>query len=121
MNFRLVWIGSDEDPGDVTQSLNPVIPGSSNGELPRYAHRGTEIIRQEIRPDGRLRTIPVANFYARIVGDLIIDDGVQYRRELALEAIVGGNTVALSVSAAEFSTMNWIMNRLGPQAIIYPG
>ena len=121
MNFRLVWIGSDDDPGDINQPLNPAIPHSSNGELPRYAQRGTEIVRQEIRPDGRLRTTPVANFYARIVGDLIIDDGVQERRELALEAIVGGNKAAISVSAAEFGRMSWSMNRLGPQAIIYPG
>ena len=43
------------------------------------------------------------------------------KREFGLEVELGGRRMAFSVSAAEFSRMGWVLNKLGPQAIIYPG
>ena len=53
--------------------------------------------------------------------DIILDDGEQERHEFGLEAELGGPRVAFAVSAAEFVGMGWVVNKLGPQAIIYPG
>ena len=38
-----------------------------------------------------------------------------------MEAELGGRKVAFSLSASEFGRMNWVLHRLGPQAIVYPG
>jgi len=49
------------------------------------------------------------------------DDGAEERREFGMEAEVVGCRVAFVVSAAEFGRMGWVLSRLGPQAIVYPG
>jgi hypothetical protein len=79
------------------------------------------MVRQERLQNGRLKISAVANFHARIVRDLVYDDGEQERREFAVEAVVGEIKLAFCVSAAEFQRMDWVLNKLGPRAIIYPG
>ena len=79
------------------------------------------MVRQERLQNGRLKISAVANFHARIVRDLVYDDGEQERREFAIEAVVGEIKLAFCVSAAEFPRMDWVLNKLGPRAIIYPG
>jgi hypothetical protein len=63
----------------------------------------------------------VANFTARIVRDLILDDGAEQRCEFAVEAELPGGKQGFVVSAAEFGRMGWVLKQLGPHAIIYPG
>ena len=60
-------------------------------------------------------------FNARIVGDFILDDGERDRREFGVEADLGERKVDLVLSVAEFARMDWVLNRLGPRAIVYPG
>jgi hypothetical protein len=79
------------------------------------------MVRTEQMENGRKKITALANFNARIAGDLIVDDGHQERREFRMEAEVAGQTLAFSVSAIEFARMSWVLNKLGPQAIIYPG
>jgi len=71
--------------------------------------------------NGRRRVTAVANFTARIVGDRIFDDEAEPGREFAVEAELGGQRITFSVSAAEFSRMGWVLRKLGPLAILYPG
>ena len=47
----------------------------------RYEQRGAGIVRRETCANGRWRIIPVANFHARIVRDILLDDGEEERRE----------------------------------------
>jgi hypothetical protein len=68
-----------------------------------------------------LRFTQLTNFAARIVGDIVLDDGEQERREFSMEAEVGGCKIAFPLSTAEFGSMNWVLRRLGPKAIVYPG
>ena len=63
----------------------------------------------------------MANFSARIVRDLILDDDAERRCELAIEADLAGQRLAFVVPASEFGRMGWVLRHLGPQAIIYPG
>jgi len=122
MNFRLVWVGSDDDP-PVQQPAAPESGDAVRGvrTAPRYEQAGTEMARCERLTNGRLKRIAVANFSARIVRDLIVDDDAEQRRELGIEAELAGQRLAFVVSAAEFGRVDWVLRQLGPQAIIYPG
>src|ERR1035441_8842007 len=122
MKFRFVLLGPDDEPNDLTPP-----PGcaagllTSTSGLSRYEQRGAGMVRIERPEKGRAKVTALANFSARIVGDLIVDDGDQELREFRLEAEVAGQTLTFSVSAVEFSGMGWVLKRLGPQAIVYPG
>ena len=121
MNFRLVWVGADDDPeqralaGKVSASAHPLRSGVT------YERRGETMVRWEQSENGRVKFTTLANFNARIVRDLILDDGEEQRREFGLEAEVGGQKFVFVVPAAEFGRMGWVLRQLGPQAIIYPG
>src|SRR5712691_2486196 len=122
MKFRFVLLGPDDDPDGrrLAQERAAGVPPSQCQAL-RYEQRGAAIVRVEQRENGGLKSTAVANFNARIVRDLILDDGEEEKREFGVEAELGGRRVAFAVSAAEFSRMGWVLNKLGPQAIIYPG
>jgi hypothetical protein len=121
MNFRLVWVGSDDDPPEQLPSAE------KDGSIQRfpteiaYELRGTRMVRRQQLDNGRVRYTPVANFNARIVREIIVDDDCTLKREFGVEAELGGQRFAFVVSAAEFSRMGWVLQRLGPQAIVYPG
>jgi hypothetical protein len=89
--------------------------------MQRYVQNGPGIDRLEQRENGGSKTTAVTNFSARIVRDLILDDGEEQKRHIRVETEVGGREVTFTLSASEFSRMGWVINRLGPQAIIYPG
>jgi hypothetical protein len=121
MKFRLVWVGSD-DEGVVKPRLqegSTAVADSTSRS--GYEQRDGIMLRRERLQNGRLRYTPLANFTARIVGDILRDDGEQKRREFEIEAELGACKVAFPLSAAEFGRMNWVLHRLGPKAIVYPG
>jgi len=122
MNFRLVWMGSDDDPDEhpPVREGGVALPHLPSGTV-RYEQRGNEMVRRERLRNGCLKFTVVANFSARIVRDLILDDDVERRREFRVEAELGGQTIAFVVAAAEFGRVGWVLNKLGPQAIVYPG
>jgi Domain of unknown function (DUF927) len=121
MKFRLVWMGSEDD-GDKQPQLRRDIAGTADSTpRPGYEQRDGIMLRRERLQNGRLRYTPLANFTARIVGDILRDDGEQKLREFGIEAELGGCKVAFPLSAAEFGRMNWVLHRLGPKAIVYPG
>jgi hypothetical protein len=47
------------------------------------------MVRRDLFANGRVRRTPVANFQARIVRDVIRDDGDQQQREFGVEAELG--------------------------------
>jgi hypothetical protein len=119
MNFRLIWMGSDDEPSEQRPSAEK--GAAAVRPFPfrvMYEQLGIEMVR---RANGHLKPIAVANFSARIVRDLILDDDTEQRRELGIEAELGGQRLAFVVPAAEFGRMGWVLRQLGPQAIIYPG
>ena len=65
--------------------------------------------------------ITIANFIARIVRDIIVDDGTEERRNFGIEGNLGGSKISFDLSPEEFARMGWVLKNLGPQAIIYPG
>jgi hypothetical protein len=114
-------MGAEDDPesGRTRPTEAAAVPSCPTREL--YQQQGNEMVRREEFENGRGKLIPLANFSARIVRDLILEDGAETRREFGLEADVGGEKLAFLVSAAEFGRMGWVLRELGPQAIVYPG
>lgn len=119
MNFRLVWMGPDDESNGHQSARAAAIPNRS-ARL-SYEQHGTNIVRKEQLTNGRVKIIPIANFSARIVRDLILDDAVEKGREFGIEAELGGHKFSFIVTASEFSRMGWVLRQLGPQALIYPG
>ncbi len=69
---------------------------------------------------GRDGQLVLANFTARIVGDVIVDDGVSSERVHRLEALCEDGGHAFELSSTELGRMDWILQRLGAGAILYP-
>src|SRR5882724_4656975 len=121
MKFRFVWMGADEDPLWHSPAVNPDKALLAPSGTSSYEQRGHEMFRCERLANGRLKHIAIANFSARIVFDLIRDDDGDQRRELGIEAEVSGQKLAFLLPTSEFGGMGWVLRKLGPQAIIYPG
>lgn len=80
------------------------------------------LIRWEFRQAEGWTPIQIANFTARVVEDLRIDDGVVIGHEYRMEAILDGGkrTETIDLSSTQFDRMNWL-GRFGIGAIINPG
>ena len=64
---------------------------------------------------------PLTNFTARIVANIEVDDGVEPKHNLELEAVLKNRKRVFSVPSPEFASMNWAIDKLGGEAIIAPG
>jgi hypothetical protein len=115
-------LGPDDDPNESTPPPECTGgPPTGMSRLVRYQRSGAGIVHIERLQKGGSKVTTVTNFHARIVGDLILDDSDEERREFSIEAELAGQTLVFAVSAAEFGRMGWVLKKLGPQAIIYPG
>ena len=54
MNFRIVWMGPDDDPGAVDHALKRGVPLRSPKALARYLQHGPEMVHQERLSSGRM-------------------------------------------------------------------
>jgi len=79
------------------------------------------MVRRVRLENGRVKCTPVANFIARIVSDVLLDQDAWQQREFGVEAELAGHRFSFRVPAAEFQRMGWVLKHLGPQAIVYPG
>ena len=116
MRFKFVLMEPDEDPRESHPS-HARMTGPARSSL-RYERGDQGLLRVE---KGREKATALTNFNARIVGDFLLDDGERERREFGVEAELAERKVAFVLSAAEFARMDWVLNRLGPRAIVYPG
>jgi hypothetical protein len=75
------------------------------------------------KPAAHGGTVPVmlTNFGARIVGDVLRDDGAEVRREFEVQAGRGQHLQRFVVPAAQFGSLGWVSESLGPQATVYAG
>ena len=122
MKFRMVFLGQDEDPaGDLAAREVSAAMAVTGSPERCYEHKGTDMVRRDQLANGRVRYTLVANFRARIVRDIIRDDGAQQQRDFYVEAELGGRTLGFAMPAAEFGRMGWVLHQLGPEAIVYPG
>jgi len=64
---------------------------------------------------------PLTNFTARIVADIVEDDGADTRRAFEIEACRAGRTSRVTIPASAFPHMHWPTETLGAGALLYPG
>ncbi len=102
---------------------------STNGQKATQTNIGRRIGAYEERPDGLTYwqqtangevDLPLTNFCAEIVSDVIEDDGTETKRAFEVEAKQHGKPFRFLVPAEDFSTMKWPMVHLGAKAVIYP-
>jgi len=65
--------------------------------------------------------VQLSNFGARIVTDVIQDDGVEMNRKLTIVATLNGRRQTVTVTARDFPSMGWVCEALGPSAVIFAG
>ena len=65
--------------------------------------------------------VQLSNFGARIVEDVITDDGVETGRKFTIVAVLNGRAVTVTVAARDFPNMEWVCQALGPSAVVFAG
>lgn len=85
-------------------------------------YRATDqgIIWHRQTQNGPIET-PLTNFTARIVADIVEDDGAEERRSFEIEATLRQCTQSFRIPAAQFPGMTWATEHLGAAATCYPG
>ena len=69
----------------------------------------------------QLRKTQLTNFNAVIKESVLLDDGLEARREFEIESELFARKVNFTVAASEFATLEWAIKEIGPAATIYPG
>jgi hypothetical protein len=87
-----------------------------------YSVQDGRIVRRRATRAGTV-TEPLANFDARIVEEVVLDDGVEPSTSLGIEGLlVGGERLPLvRVPAVQYPGMQWLLKRWGPRAIVGAG
>lgn len=98
---------------------------ASGGEELRYTgetYQATDdgLIMWRVGREGNHSPVTLANFTARIVADVVRDDGEEKTRALKLAASLNGQASELIITAAEFGKMDWPIDRLGARANVMP-
>ena len=70
--------------------------------------------------DGEILT-PLTNFRARIVSQVIEDDGAETQRLIEIEGRLKDRASRFVIPAAEFAAMSWPLQHLGSEAVVYAG
>jgi len=63
----------------------------------------------------------LANFDARIIREVLHDDGVEERRVFEIEVALRERQYRIQVPASRFSSMTWPVELLGADAVVYAG
>ena len=85
-----------------------------------YIERAGGLMWRKPTQDGHVET-PLANFTARIVADVIEDDGMEARRVWEVEARRQGRVARVTLTPGQFAVMTWPGEALGAGATVEPG
>ena len=97
--------------------LTPRVFAGGSG---RYQATNGHLIWNKTMKDGVV-PIPLTNFIASIVEEIVEDDGVDTRRVFKIQAELNGFSHEIFVPADKFASLTWVTEHLGAQAIVYPG
>lgn len=85
-----------------------------------YAATPDGIVWYKPTKDGPMPT-HLTNFEAKIIADILIDNGAESWRMFNIEAQIADKRTTLEVPADRFAAMKWPAQHLGAEAIIYSG
>jgi hypothetical protein len=94
---------------------------AEDGEgLETYQETPRGLVWMRPTEDGSI-PVPLTNFLAKIVTDIVLDDGVETTRTFEIRAKLKKRAKRFRVPAAKFAMLNWTADHLGARAIVYPG
>lgn len=70
---------------------------------------------------GGVHPVPLTNFGAQIVADVMRDDGVESQRFFEIQSEHEGRTSTFRVPAKEYQSLEWVAEHVGAGAIVGPG
>ena len=113
---------SVRDLDKALRSFRRSAPPGEGVEAPAYFEQDGCIFRNTQTKDG---PVPVAlcNFSARIVEDVVHDDGAEQTRSLAVQGALacGSPLQRAEVPAADFGGMGWVVPAWGTRAVVFAG
>lgn len=88
-----------------------------------YVENGGRLCLRKMTQEGRLNHVPLANFSARIVGEVVKDDGAEKQTFLTLEGRLdsGAPLERIEVPSPQFAGLGWIIAQWGARAIVFAG
>jgi hypothetical protein len=103
--------------------LEDLAEGDNSFALVRTEYRRTSagIVRVKYEAPGFEQLILLTNFTAEITSNVILDDGVQKTQQFELHVNQGSNDRVVEIPAADFGSMDWVAEKLGPKFIVYAG
>ena len=102
-----------------TQTAAQEEEASDDYALP-YQETPAGLVWLRVTRDGKART-PLTNFTARILADILEDDGAETSLRYRLQARRGERAVTFTIPAASFDGFGWVAEHLGIGAACYPG
>jgi hypothetical protein len=70
--------------------------------------------------DDLLTRVQMTNYSAVVVTNVVLDDGVEKKRELEIECELLGRKHNFTISASEFVSMDWPIKQMGSYAVTFP-
>jgi hypothetical protein len=88
-----------------------------------YCAEGGRLCWRKVGFDGGVTIVPLANFSARIVEEVIHDDGAEQQAALTIEGTLadGRPLPRIEVPVGEFPAMGWPIKHWGSRAVPYAG
>jgi hypothetical protein len=109
----------------VDAALEELLLELADGDHARHPYRAADTGIWWLKPGkegGRPIPVRLTNFQARIVRDVVEDDGLETRHLFEVEGrLPGRDARRQSVSAGQFASLNWVPELLGAEAIIETG
>ncbi len=117
------FLAAEHGVDDLLALATTELRAPSGGDAPAgspYRETSTGLVWDKPTANG---TVPVnlTNFRARIVAQVVEDDGAEQRRLFEIEGVLGGRTSRFQLPASAFTTMTWPTEHLGANAVIFAG
>jgi len=118
------FLAASHGVDDLFRLVSPVLidlPGQEvDHQDSSYLITGQAIVWRKPNGDG-YDAVRLTNFSARVVCEIVEDDGVEFRRQLEIQAICNGRDYRFLVPIGRFAAMNWPIEEIGISAIVQPG
>ena len=108
-------------PARVLELFQNSVPGVRLHVVPppQFASRPDGMFRITTQGE-RLSQVQLSNYRAEVITNIMLDDGVETKREFEIVAELLGQRLQFTISAPEFARMDWPIERMGSSAITFP-